>query len=244
MTGDPDFFIGWAGRLPAGHAGWLRGLVASVVAGGLLLAIALARAGDDPGGGGSGVEVTLQGVLRARPYPTITLPPDAGGAPARTVLLSGGGKDGAPFDPVLDGRTVAASGYLLRRGALEMLQVGDPIREAAPDLPVPAAVKLGTWRITGEICDGKCLAGAMRPGIGIIHRACANLCVSGGVPPVFVATAPIEGQTHLLLGDPAGGPLDGRFRALTALPVTLEGVVERRGSLLVFLPDLTRAQLR
>ena len=245
MSLPSDFFIGWAGRLPPAQARWFAAMVASSAACFLLLALTLAQFGTAPEpGGGSGDEITLHGTLTAQPYPTLTVPAPAGGGIARTVLLSGAGKNAAPFDPALAGRTVAATGYLLRRGTLEMLQVGEPLRptDAAPS-PAPA-VPLGTWRITGEICDGKCLAGAMRPGTGIAHRACANLCVSGGVPPVFVATAKIDGQTDLLLGDPSGGPLNPRFRTLTALPVTLEGMVERRGNLLVFLPDLSRAQLR
>lgn len=244
MSTQRDFFVGWEGRLPRGQAGWIRAVVAGAVAGFLLLGLALARAIDDPGGGGgTGEEVTLEGVLTALPYPTLTMP-TVPGTRARTVMLSGGGKDAAPFDAALDGRAVQATGYMLRRGSLEMLQVGEAVRAADAPLATAPPEALGTWRITGEICDGKCLAGAMRPGSGIAHRACANLCVSGGVPPVFAATAPVEGQLFLLLGDPAGGPLDGRFRALTALRVTLEGAVERRGDLLVFRPDLSRAVVR
>jgi len=234
-----DFFIGWEGRLPARATEWMRALLAGVVAGFLLLGLGLARAIDDPGGGGgSGQEETLEGVQTALPYPTVTT-----GA-GRTVMLSGGGKDGAAFDPALDGQAVQATGYILRRGALEMLQVGEAVQPGAAPLAAVAVERLGVWRITGEICDGKCLAGAMRPGTGTAHRACANLCVSWGVPPTFAATRPVAGQRHLLLGDPAGGPLSGRFRDLTARPVTLEGVVERRGDLLVFRPDLSRAVLR
>ena len=239
MTMHRDFFIGWDGRLPRGQAGWIRALVASLFAGFLLLGLAMARAIDDPGGGGgASAETTLEGVLTALPYPTVTT--EVG----RTVMLSGGGKDAAPFDSALDGRAVRATGYMLTRGTLEMLQVGEALvpADSAQATVVPEA--LGTWRITGEICDGKCLAGAMRPGTGVAHRACANLCVSSGVPPVFAATGPVAGQRFLLMGDPAGGPLDGRFRALTARPVTLEGTVERRGDLLVFRPDLSRAVVR
>jgi hypothetical protein len=239
MSAPRDFFVGWDGRLPRDGAWWTRAMLALVVAGFLLLGLGLARAIDDPGGGaGTGQEETLQGVLTALPYPTVTM---AGG---HTVILSGGGKDGAAFDPALDGRTVRATGYMLRRGTLEMLQVGEAVQPAGGDAAAVAREPLGTWRITGEVCDGKCLAGAMRPGIGTGHRACANLCVSGGVPPVFAASGPVEGQRYLLMGDPGGGPLDGRFRALTARPVTLEGTVERRGDLLVFRPDLARAVLR
>ncbi len=244
MSWQRDFFVGWAGRLPTEHAPWLRSAVAVALGGFLLAGLLLSRAQDDPGGGtGASAEVTLDGVLTALPYPTLTLAAATSAAPARTILLSGAGKMAPDFDAALDGRTVRATGYMLRRGALEMLQVTETLRRAETDLPAPPARDLGTWRITGEICDGKCLAGAMRPGTGIAHRACANLCITSGVPPVFLATGPIEGQNHLLLGDPGGGPLAERFRALTALHVTLEGVVEQRGDLLIFKPDLAGARV-
>lgn len=242
MSRRDDFFIGWAGRLPAAHAGFLRGAVASVLCAFLLLGLALARSLDDPGGGTDvGGEQALRGVLTALPYPTLTLAGDHATPAGHTILLTGGGKIGPEFDPSLDGATVIATGTILRRGALEMLQVSEPLRRADTALPAPIVTQLGVWRITGEICDGKCYAGSMRPGTGLAHRACANLCVAGGVPPVFVATGAIEGATHLLLGDPRGGALADRFRDLTALRVRLDGRVERRGDLLVFLPDLRGA---
>jgi hypothetical protein len=243
MSWHRDFFVGWAGRLPVDHAAWVRSAVATTTACFLFAGLLLSRAQDDPGGGtGAATEVTLDGVLAALPYPTLTMHA-AGGEAGHTILLSGAGKTGPEFDVALDGHTVRVTGYMLSRGALEMLQVTEKPRRADADLPAAPAEDLGRWRITGEICDGKCLAGAMRPGSGIVHRACANLCVTGSVPPVFVATGPVEGRTHMLLADPGGGPLGERFRNLTALHVTLEGIVEQRGSLLIFKPELAQAHV-
>jgi hypothetical protein len=104
----------------------------------------------------------------------------------------------------------------------------------APALPVPAPVPLGRWRIQGEICDGKCAAGGMRPGTGIGHRACATLCLDGELPAVFVPTRPVAGRAFLLLGDATGGPALPAFRDLIGQRVTLEGEVERLGDMVVF----------
>ena len=98
--------------------------------------------------------------------------------------------------------------------------------------------------MAGEICDGKCETGAMRPGNGIAHRACAILCLAGGVPPVFVTAAPGGGREL-----PAAGrrrmaaPCPPRCAALTALRVVLDGTLERRGDLLVFRADPAGARL-
>jgi hypothetical protein len=77
----------------------------------------------------------------------------------------------------------------------------------------------------------------MRPGEGIAHRACANLCLTGGVPPVFVSTGAVAGERFLMMADAGGGPLTAAALAHTALLVEIEGEVERRGGLLVFRID-------
>jgi len=40
--------------------------------------------------------------------------------------------------------------------------------------------------------------GVMNPGDGIVHRACANLCIRGGIPPIFVFQDS-GGQVHYTL---------------------------------------------
>ncbi len=82
----------------------------------------------------------------------------------------------------------------------------------------------------------------MRPGNGLAHKACANLCLSGQVPPVFVAVTPVEGGGFMLLGDRGGGPLPEAVKDFVGMRVALEGTLERRGDLLVFLVDLAKAR--
>jgi hypothetical protein len=160
------------------------------------------------------------------------------------VLLSGDGKRGPQIDPALnDGAMVSLTGLRLRRGTIDMLVVGDAIHPLPePPIVAPVAVSLGRWRIAGEICDGKCQTGAMQPGQGLSHRACASLCLIGGVPPVFVAASPVAGTSFLLLAGPDGRALPD-LRRLAALPVVLEGEIERRGDLLIFKVDLAAARV-
>lgn len=229
------FFIGWSNSLPRGLGGFLAGVAALLLVGAAGLGVLLSALADDPGGGDflfAEGPITLQGAVTALPYPVLHRPD------GRFVLLSGVGKTGVEADPALEGRLVEAAGVMLKRGDVDQMQVEPPglaalSGEAAP----PPAVPLGRWRIAGEICDGKCWNGAMRPGGGIAHRACANFCLIGGVPPLFVAQRPIEGQEILLLGGPDGGPVPPVLRDWVGLRVMLEGQVERRGGLLVFLAD-------
>jgi hypothetical protein len=137
----------------------------------------------------------------------------------------------------LVGQRVAAEGYVLARGDIAMLVLGAELVVRPGPAPAPPVERLGRWRITGEICDGKCAAGAMRPGTGLGHRACATLCLDGELPAVFVATAPVGGSVFLLLGGADGGPMPAALRPRIGQRITLEGAVEWRGGILVFLAE-------
>lgn len=230
------FFVGWMGRMPSGFAGVALLLGLGLPALGLGLGIAARDTAPPAFGSVPGApnladlptEAALTGLLLPGPVPLLHLP---GG---RTLMLSGDGKRGPGIDPALTGRMIAAEGFVLRRGTLEMLVLTAPPAPAEGTAPPPAVTDLGRWRISGEICDGKCAAGGMRPGIGLAHRACAVLCIDGGLPAVFVPTAPVAGHAFLLLADAEGGDPWPAFRHLTAQRVTLEGQVERRGTVLLF----------
>lgn len=248
MTARDDFFIGWQGSPAAGLRRFLAPLAALLLLAAASLGLLLGAAADDPAdarfallpGAASPdplpAEAALHGVLLEGPYPLLRLPPNASHPAGRTLLLSGDGKRGPLLDmAALRGRLVAAEGFVLQRGSIEMLVLGAPpvaLPDAAP--PLPATQPLGRWRITGEVCDGKCAAGGMRPGTGIGHRACATLCLDGVLPAVFAATHPVAGHAFLLLADSAGGPGIPAFRDAIGRRVTLEGEVERQGNLLIF----------
>jgi hypothetical protein len=251
MTGrarDDEFFVGWQGRVSRRLGRFLWGVAICLVAGLVVLAVGLGSRAHDPAGPGFAPgpdvavpegEQSFTGVLVAGPYPLLRLAPDAAHPRGRTLLLSGEGKRGMPGAVAdLAGKLVEAQGYLTRRGSIAMLVLDDTPRalaEAPP--PPPAAEPLGRWRITGEICDGKCAAGVMRPGTGIAHRACAALCLDGDIPAVFVSTAPVAGSTVLLLADASGGRPSAALVALAGVRLRLDGAVERQGDMLVFRAD-------
>lgn len=241
LVPEPEFFVGY---LPAGGSTRRFAVLVSallLIAAGAL-ALSLGATVEDPGNGGFGEEVTLTGVLESRPYPLLRLPPGPLHPNGHAVLLSGDGKFGVSARP----GSVEARGFVLKRGSLDMLVVASDAAFKAKqgEARAPAApISLGTWRVTGEICDGKCRAGAMRPGQGLAHKACANLCISGGVPPVLVTTSPVEGHYFLLLADAGGGPMPIASLDLVARPVALEGEIERRDDLLIFRVDWSKARL-
>ncbi len=243
------FFIGWSSRVPRAL---LPVVVAAIVLVPMLFAgfgVLLGLAADDPGDalvriGERGVEnrpvrpedwagdQVFRGRLETRGYSLLHVPPDAAYPRGRTLLLSGEGKRG----PQTNGYVGPAElrGGLLRRGTIEML-VGDELTPLGSDvaLPEPVRTDLGRWRVTGEICDGKCYPGGMRPGHGLSHRACANLCLSGNIPPILVTASPVAGSSFLVIATPGRDPPYGHLAGFVSGLVEMEGRVERVNNILM-----------
>jgi hypothetical protein len=244
------FFIGWSSRVPGSLVVFLCVVAAALIGGGASLAFTTSATINDPGNGrfewGMGQQ-QMAGVLRTQPYPVLRLPAGADGTPPQAVLLAGQGKRGVQVRAApLDGTVVEASGILLKRGSIDMLQVGGKIGLRATENEVdpaagryepPPATELGRWRMAGEVCDGKCYQGAMRPGRGLAHKACANLCLIGGAPPVFVTSSPVDGTTFFLMAGPDGGPLGDELLDLTGLWISVEGTLSRIDNLHIFAID-------
>jgi len=247
------FFVGWSGRLAPSLRNFLLLVTAGLVTGLLTLSALLAGTFVDPGlsllesraRAEPPQEVTLTGTLISTPHPVLMLAADATHSDGHGVLLSGQGKNGAPLDHLaLQGRRVEVKGLVFRRGAYEMLVIDQPphqITHSAHPAGSFDAIKLGRWRVTGEICDGKCAAGAMVPGTGLAHKACANLCLVGKVPPIFVSTKPLLGHEMLVLANENGTDPGDSIRDLVATRVTVEGEIERYGDVLVFRANLAHA---
>jgi hypothetical protein len=235
------FFIGWSWR-SARPCAWFLASVVVVLAVGLAgLGLALGSNVDDPGGGHFGDNGSVTGTLLAEPYPILITDPDPAHPSGHAMLLAGGGKIGVQVDAArLGGHRVQIDGLVVKRGTLDMLLVWKiTAAEGAASVPVPQP--LGTWRLTGEICDGKCYSGVMRPGAGLAHKACANVCLLAGVPPVLVTTAPVDGSQFLALADPNGHALPDALRDHVAILQRMDGTVSRIADLLVFRTDIAAA---
>jgi hypothetical protein len=144
----------------------------------------------------------------------------------------------------LDGQKVDIGGVFITRDGVEMLQVGGRVKLAPTKKPEtlagfePAAdVSLGRRTLRGEIIDSKCYLGAMRPGRGKVHMACAGLCVMGGIPPMFVVYRAEGPPDVLLLAGPDGGPVPESMLDQISLYVSLEGEVMKRDNQLIFSID-------
>lgn len=237
---DGPFFIGWADTPPADRRFFLRaGLGLTAAAGGLGFGLAALQPAPGPGAWNPDAVRDWRGIVSAEPYAMLRTN-DLGGGP-RTALLSCLGKCGvAARIGALAGMPVVVTGSLIQRGVHSMIavdEVGDWIRhdEAAqpdPGLAFPALQLVGDVSLAGEILDSKCWFGAMRPSSGKVHKACAALCIRGGIPPAFFARGP-GGQEALMIMQSAGRAYGPELLPLVGDPVRLTGRVFSQGDLLV-----------
>lgn len=243
------FFVGYA-PVPRALIGFLAVIVGAVTGGGMAVAAALVLAQGDWGNAsfkwGDGYQ-TRTGVLAAAPYPVLFQPPSVEHPLGRAVVLSGQGKTGMQAASVdLDGRPVDVGGIALGRDevGVEFIQVGGEVglrpAEDAGFVPAgwtPPVEDLGRRTLKGEIVDSKCYLGAMRPGSGKTHKLCANLCLIGDIPPMFVVYREEGAPLVMLLGDAEGGPIPDALLDHTSHYVELSGRLERLADLLVFRVD-------
>jgi hypothetical protein len=247
---EDEFFIGW---LPIPRS-YLRRLWPVAV--GLLFTAAVsaglvAAFQRNPGTGQWDTDNrgTFEGIVTAQPYALLHVAGEKPGDPPRTFLLVEEGKFGAGprVERLLQGKAeggVRASGTILHRDGRWMLELADgaeglrPLAEAEerrlPALPRPEPVVVAErTALRGEIIDPKCYLGAMKPGGGKTHKACACLCISGGIPPMFVTRAGNGAETFYLLTTDDGGAANAAVLQFVGDAVEVTGRLERRGDLLL-----------
>ena len=238
------FFVGYL-KVPAELKKYLLVASALFFLGFAGSAIVIGATQDDPGKAGFRFDYgrqTVTGVIQLEPYPLLRITKGNERLETNhTLMLTGSGKAGVMSRArSLDGKLATVSGVILKRGELDMLQLrgGKAGLKGADGIPPQQEiVKLGRWRLAGEICDGKCLAGAMQPGRGLAHKACANLCLLGGIPPVFVSSKPVEGSEFMLVANKDGGPMSDAVYDSVGQFIEVEGELERHGDMLVFKLD-------
>ena len=243
---DPPFYVGYLPLPPATRRFLWPWLAANFV---LLLAVAIvvAQQQRDPGDGAwdTADDVTYEGVLTLDPYPLLQVGNDAQTGGPLTVIPIEMGKRGSQARLAgLAGQRVRLTGFPIRRGGRVVLGLGaggsmiEPQGPATPD-DIFLPIDLGEHTLVGEIVDPQCYLGAMKPGEGKPHKVCATLCITGGIPPVFVVNDGAGNTTTYLLMTSDGEAFPPSHYEYIADPLELTGQVERRGDMLVLLADLS-----
>lgn len=233
-----EFYVGYF-PMPPGLAAFLKRAVPLAI--GVIGAIALvmARAQTDPGPAvwDDGVARQFRGTLRLVPFPVLV---EADGRASLLVEMGKRGvRDGADRGlAALAGRGVVVSGWTLDRDGRRIIEL-EPGAEAlraedggkSDSVPSPETKTVGPVTIRGEIVDSKCFLGAMKPGDGKTHKACATLCVRGGIPPMLVSRRAGGGFEYTLVVGSRGEPLGEALWPWIAEPVVVRGELEMIGGL-------------
>lgn len=225
MPDRPPIYVGYLG-LPARHRRFV-GVAAAVFV--VLLALGggvMATSQREPGDAVWDLarEQIWLGVVRAEPYPMLV------GEDGRTYLLVGTGKFGVhELVAAFDGRVCRVQGFALTRDNRCMIELrpGETAIEAVAGSAAPRSenVKIDSRDvdIAGEIVDGKCYLGAMKPGDGKAHKACAVLCIRGGLPPLIAADVPGSGRLYPLIRVDGSAALTEDVLAMVGEPVRIRG---------------------
>lgn len=239
---DEEFFVGYLPTPPRTLRFSLAVMVGALALT-LGLAAALAKGMGHAGRGYGGARAELVGVLSTSPYGVLWVADEDDAAQVHAVFLVRGWKVGLPASAAaLDGHVVRASGQLMTRDGRRMLAIFSNLEDledersalppgVEPRLRARARRALGEVSLRGEIVDSKCQLGAMRPGTGRAHRACAQQCVAGGIPPVLVTTAASGERTLYLLVTAAGEAATLEVLDYLAEPVEVRGQLELEGDL-------------
>lgn len=249
-----EFYVGYH-PLPWGHSRFLRVAVPVMLWVMAVVAGIAAWRMHNPGAGtwDTAAERTWTGIVRTDPVPMLQIE-GAGGEPELIMVVEmgklGGGQRLEPYV----GQWVTLRGYLLEREGRRMIELLPtagmtpaiteeddavaimPHAEGVALTAEPEVERLGEVDLVGEILDAKCYLGAMKPGSGKAHRACAQLCIRGGIPAMFYP-APGQRVAEPLVVD--FGEFQGDERQIldaVGLRVRLRGDLERHGGIWVVRP--------
>ncbi len=236
-----EFYVGYLPKAPASISRRIRAVVivlATISAVGAATFASVQRT-FAPAIFAYGHPRSFEGTIERNPFPTLVVErPGSGDSGSSRYLLVAEGKHGADEEvSEFQGKSVRLRGTLIYRGGSTMIELlKGSISEIGPGNASPSSTKdLGAFELTGEIVDGKCFLGVMNPGSGKVHRDCATLCLSGGVPVLF-ATNDFNGRQAVLeLTDLGGKPLPKpTFLNRVGQPIRLKGAVMEVDDTLVF----------
>jgi hypothetical protein len=246
-----EFFVGWL-PVPKGYVRFVKPIAIALMVIGALTAGTLAFVQRDPGSGqwDDAQVVTLRGVAMTRPYAMLRVAGEKPGELPRTYLLVEDGKFGALprvsrfVQHETDGVAVEVKGTILHRGDRWMISLEDgdagmriltdAEAESLPPLIGGRSKVIGaSLTLHGEIVDPKCYLGAMKPGGGKTHKACAMRCIAGGIPPMLVTRDADGRETFYLMVTADGGVANDLVYPFVGDRVDVTGSIEQQDDLLV-----------
>lgn len=178
----------------------------------------------------------ITGLYHEMPYPMLKVQTAEG--VFKNILLLGFGKSSVnPFLQKirsevheLSGSQLSIEGNLIYYNGKTLLQVTSDekiklTKKSNPKLLPKTVAVVNNMELQGEIIDPKCYFGVMKPGKGKIHRSCAVLCVSGGIPPVLATNDANNISKYYLLTDTKGRPINQKILPYIGKPSIIQGKI-------------------
>lgn len=233
-----EIYVGYL-PVPAGIRRFLRWSVPTILWISCIACVVWSRSQPDPGAGvwEDSTPVTVEGTLIATPYPLLMLDDAPAGSPSFALLVEPGKHGASARAGVHHATHVRLRGYPIHRDGRQIFELLPDADAIAPTgqapAPVPESRPMGRVTLRGEIVDSKCFLGAMKPGEGKTHKACATLCITGGIPPMLVTRDAAGTPEFTLLSSGTDGPLDPEAYTWIGEPVNVTGDLFVRGGLRV-----------
>lgn len=234
MSERHDLYVGYLDT-PAAHKRLVLVVIPMLALLFAMLAAVVAIAMRDPGEAVWDISQSQRwtGRLVTDPYPMLIT--DEG----ETHLVVEMGKMSAqPRLGLLAGQNVTFEGFPLERDGRQMIELligDDAFVSTGPETgdTFTDVVYERDVEVVGEIVDGKCFLGAMKPGDGKGHKACAVLCIEGGLPAMVRTKDGAGDWVYPLLLIDGSSTIPYDVLDLVSEPVRIEGTLGRIGDLLV-----------
>ena len=186
---------------------------------------------------------SITGLLTFDPYPVVHRIDPADPQKIESILLVRQGKHSAEeYAKPFENQMVTLTGFPIRRGGWTMFEIAaaDDIKpDTSADANLTqdiktrvAPVSLGDAKLQGEVADSKCFLGVMKPGAGKVHRACAEVCILGGIPPMLLVRGVDNLKYGYLITEQDGTSSAQNLHQRSADSVELSGELLQRGDLL------------
>ncbi len=238
-----EFYIGYIPKAPKGIARFVIAFVAVlfVIMGALSYFLSTSHNHINNGTYEYGELTEVKGVIRLEPVPHIRILADSEGRVGKNIMLIDFGKFGARtsvekmqenIGANISSYEVTIRGTLIYQDGFTLLELTEKenallnhtvLSESFKYQVYPAA--LVNKSLTGEIVDPKCYFGSMKPAQSKPHRSCAALCISGGIPPVFVVQTPENTAEYYILKGLKGEDINEEILDFVADATNIQGMV-------------------
>lgn len=238
-----DFYIGYMPKAPRRIVRFVLAFVVLlfIIMGGVSYFLSTSHNYINNGTYEFGELTEVTGVIRTEPVPHIRVLADEEGKIGKNIMLIDFGKFGArssvekmqeEIGGDISDFKVTIRGTLIYQDGFTLMELTEKEKALLSHEKLLEKEKYQSYpttlinkSLTGEIVDPKCYFGSMKPGQSKPHRSCAILCISGGIPPVYVVQTPEKTAEYYILKGLKGEDINDEVLDFVADPTNIQGMV-------------------